>query len=82
MGSDQKGEGESIARWYRSVRRHQSTRCTRSPAPTPRYDGRSPAKWRIVSRWRHGKVAWDELTDESTSRVWIDCTGQQRRRSL
>src|SRR6266705_2996786 len=57
MGSDQKGEGESIGRWYRSVRRCQSARqscCTRSPATTPRYDGRSPAEWRIVARWRHG----------------------------
>src|SRR6266446_10048277 len=56
-GSDQKGEGESIGRWYRSVRRCQSARqscCTRSPATTPRYDGRSPAEWRIVARWRHG----------------------------
>src|SRR5258705_10935726 len=71
MGSDQKGEGESIGRWYRSVRRYQSARqsCTRFLAPTPRYDGRSPAEWRIVSRWRHGWVGWDQLTDEPTSRV-------------
>ena len=37
------------------------------------YDGRSPAEWRIVSRWRHGLLFWQgELSNEPTSLVWIE----------
>jgi len=39
MGSDQKGEGESIGRWYRSVRRYQSARQSCCTRPRPRHQG-------------------------------------------
>src|SRR5438105_9087213 len=46
MGSDQKAEGKSIGRWYRSVRRYQSAANRAARGPRRRHQGRMDSRLR------------------------------------